>query len=224
MTTCDPPRAPRRQGVRRARGQPEERHRDAETGPAWGALSDAAQAWVPASSGCDGARMRRRRAWGEARHAPAASTAKAEHVERRGAESAAERVAPRRPAQRERREQALSSVSPVPRVMTMKPQKMRKWYLLPSALTKRRQALAGSVVFSTTFFWREEVDQHGPTRSSACRSRSSGRPAEIIRTKRRRVQANIAEGGGQRARRRARVSLGAPSRTRELAVYIRPWR
>ena len=36
--------------------------------------------------------------------------------------------------------------------MTMKPQKMRKWYLLPSALTNFGQRLAGIVVFSTTFF------------------------------------------------------------------------
>ena len=37
--------------------------------------------------------------------------------------------------------------------MTMKPQKIRKWYLLPIALTNRGQRLAGRVVFSMTFFW-----------------------------------------------------------------------
>ena len=37
--------------------------------------------------------------------------------------------------------------------MTMNPQKMKKWYLLPIALTKRGERLAGRVVFSTTFFW-----------------------------------------------------------------------
>ena len=44
------------------------------------------------------------------------------------------------------------SVSTEPRVMMMKPQKMKKWYLLPSALTKAGQRFAGSTVFSTTFF------------------------------------------------------------------------
>ncbi len=38
-------------------------------------------------------------------------------------------------------------------VMKMNPQKIRKWYLLPSALTKRGQRLAGMVVSSMTFFW-----------------------------------------------------------------------
>ncbi len=46
-----------------------------------------------------------------------------------------------------------ASVSIDPRVMTMNPQKMTKWYLLPSALTKRGQRLDGIEVFSTTFFW-----------------------------------------------------------------------
>ncbi len=44
------------------------------------------------------------------------------------------------------------SVSVDPTVMTMKPQKITKWYLLPSALTNLGQRLAGRVVSSTTFF------------------------------------------------------------------------
>ena len=43
-------------------------------------------------------------------------------------------------------------VSADPMVITRKPQKMMKWYLLPRALTKRDRRLAGRLVFSTTFF------------------------------------------------------------------------
>ena len=75
--------------------------------------------------------------------------------------------------------------------MTRKPQKMKKWYLLPIALTNRGQRLAGRLVFSTTFFWpkkkRSTESMRAPTRSV----RSSGRAEKSSRAKRRTVQANI---------------------------------
>ena len=61
-------------------------------------------------------------------------------------------VAPRSPAQENDGKSPWRIVSAEPMVMTMKPQKIRKWYLLPSALTNLGQRLAGMVVFSTTFF------------------------------------------------------------------------
>ena len=46
------------------------------------------------------------------------------------------------------------SISPVPTVMTMKPQKITKWYLLPIARHEARPARRrGWSAFSTTFFW-----------------------------------------------------------------------
>ena len=89
--------------------------------------------------------------------------------------------------------------------MTRKPQKMKKWYLLPIALTKRGQRLEGMVVFSTTFFWpkkkRITESMRAPTRSV----RSCGRAEKISRAKRRTVQANIPKAATRSTAKRTRV-------------------
>ena len=61
-------------------------------------------------------------------------------------------VCPMRPTQENDGNRPWRIVSAEPMVMTMNPQKIRKWYLLPSALTNLGQRLAGRLVFSTTFF------------------------------------------------------------------------
>jgi len=68
------------------------------------------------------------------------------------AQSARASVSPRITAREKDGKRPWISVSVVPMVMTMKPQKITKWYLLPTAVTKRCQRAAGIVAFSTTFF------------------------------------------------------------------------
>ena len=90
------------------------------------------------------------------------------------------------------------SVSTDPIVMTMKPQKMKKWYLLPIAVTNFGSRLAGSVVASTTFFWPKKNTSTEASRSFGRSERPSGRAAASIRMKRRAVHANIARAATRR--------------------------
>ena len=103
-----------------------------------------------------------------------------------------------------------TSVSPVPIVMRMKPQKIRKWYLLPSALTKRGKRLAGRDVFSTTFFWPKKYFSTESTRSSVWSIRGSGGPPANHPDEAPEVHANMP---------RAAATATAKS-TRFMAVHI----
>jgi len=62
-------------------------------------------------------------------------------------------VSPRSTASENDGKSPWTRVSPVPSVMMMKPQKMRKWYLLPMARTRRAARADGMFASSTTFFW-----------------------------------------------------------------------
>ena len=84
-------------------------------------------------------------------------------------------VAPRTPCSVNVGNSPWISVSTEPMVMTMKPQKMMKWYLLPIAVTNFGSRLAGSVVFSTTFFWPKKNTSTDASRSFGRSERPSGR-------------------------------------------------
>ena len=68
------------------------------------------------------------------------------------AHSARARLSPRRAASENDGNSPWIRVSPVPIVMMRKPQKMKKWYLLPMARTRRWARAEGMLAFSITFF------------------------------------------------------------------------
>ena len=85
-----------------------------------------------------------------------------------------------------------AKVSRVPRQMTRKPQKMMKWWRLPTRLEKRGQWLAGISTASMTLRWPKKKESSESTRASTRSVRFSGRAARSILVKRLSVQANIA--------------------------------
>ena len=85
------------------------------------------------------------------------------------------------------------SVSTEPIVMTRKPQKMKKWYLLPIALTKRGQRLDGQAGLLDDLLLTEEEAHHGIDARADAVGSVRGRAEKISRAKRRTVQANIAK-------------------------------
>ena len=107
--------------------------------------------------------------------------------------------------------------------MKMNPQKIRKWYLLPSALTNLGQRLAGMVGLLDDLLLRRRSSAAPSRPAPPDRSRrGSGRPARIIRVKRRSVQANIPRAAARSAAKRTRLIWGRPS-YREWVIYA-AWR
>ena len=84
--------------------------------------------------------------------------------------------------------------------MTRKPQKMKKWYLLPIALTKRGQRLEGMVVFSTTFFWPKKKRITESMRAPTWSVRSCGRAEKIMPREAPHGPGEHPEGGDQQHR------------------------